>query len=57
MTNYIISFVIVIFSALTLSRYMKISQRYERPEKKARDLSPWNSLDRGIDPTENGENK
>lgn len=36
---------------------MKISQRYERPEKKARDLSPWNSLDRGIDPTENGENK
>ena len=57
MTNYIISFAIVILSALTLSKYMKISQRYERPEKKARDLSPWNSLDRGIDPTDNGEDK
>lgn len=57
MTNYIISFAVVILAALTLSRYMKLSNRYERPGKEGHTISPWNSLDRGIDPTENGEDK
>ena len=42
---------IVIFSLVTvfLSKRFKLSQRYER---KPRELSQWNSLDKGIDPTD-----
>jgi hypothetical protein len=44
-----ISIIIVAAIAISLSRYFRLSARYER---KPRSLSPWNSLDRGIDPTE-----
>jgi hypothetical protein len=44
-----ISAVIVISLTLLLSRSLKLSAKYER---KPRKLSDWNSLDQGIDPTE-----
>lgn len=45
-------FLIVIATlAIVISRKMRLSSRYERSDSKVRTLSPWNSLDRGIDPT------
>lgn len=35
--------------AIAISRRMRLSQRYER---NSRTISPWNSLDKGIDPTD-----
>ena len=49
-----ISAVIVISLTLLLSRSLKLSAKYER---KPRKLSDWNSLDQGIDPTEDSESK
>jgi hypothetical protein len=52
--------VIVAVIAVTLSRSLKLSSRYERtpreyPDKK---LSEWSALDNGIDPTDEvGEDK
>jgi hypothetical protein len=45
-----ISFVVVIVIAILIGKRFRISSRYERKEKV---LTPWNSLDQGIDPTEN----
>ncbi len=50
----LISAVIVISLTLLLSRSIKLSAKYER---KPRKLSDWNSLDQGIDPTEESESK
>ncbi len=50
----LISAVIVISLTLLLSRSLKLSAKYER---KPRKLSDWNSLDQGIDPTEDSESK
>lgn len=50
----LISAVIVISLTLLLSRSIKLSAKYER---KPRKLSDWNSLDQGIDPTEDSESK
>jgi hypothetical protein len=50
----LISAAIVISLTLLLSRSIKLSAKYER---KPRKLSDWNSLDQGIDPTEDSESK
>ncbi len=50
----LISAAIVISLTLLLSRSIKLSAKYER---KPRKLSDWNSLDQGIDPTEDSEIK
>jgi hypothetical protein len=34
---------------------MRLSGKYERTDKKAREISPWKSLDQGIDPTTKGD--
>jgi hypothetical protein len=49
-----ISLVVVGILAVTLSRYMKLSSKYERSPKSDTDkkLSEWNAMDQGIDPTE-----
>lgn len=49
-----ISLVVVAVIAVTLSRSLKLSSKYERtpeelPNKK---LSEWNAMDNGIDPTD-----
>jgi hypothetical protein len=49
-----ISFVVVIAIAILIGKRFRISSRYERKEKV---LTPWNSLDQGIDPTENDASK
>jgi len=49
-----ISFVVVIAIVILVGKRFRISARYERKEKI---LTPWNSLDQGIDPTENDGNK
>jgi hypothetical protein len=54
LVELLISAVIVISLTLLLSRSIKLSAKYER---KPRKLSDWNSLDQGIDPTEDSESK
>jgi hypothetical protein len=49
-----ISFIAVIAIAILIGKRFRISSRYERKEKV---LTPWNSLDQGIDPTENDASK
>jgi len=49
-----ISFVVVIAVVILVGKRFRISKRYERKENI---LTPWNSLDQGIDPTENDDNK
>ena len=49
-----ISLVVVGILAVTLSRYMKLSSKYERSPRSDTDkkLSEWSAMDQGIDPTE-----
>lgn len=47
-----ISLVLVAIIAISISRRMRLSNRYERSEKNVVELSPWKALDRGIDPTD-----
>ena len=49
-----ISFIVVIAIAILIGKRFRLSSRYERKDKL---LTPWNSLDRGIDPTENDASK
>ena len=44
-----ISFLAVVVIVAILGRVMKISPKYDR---KPRTLNDWNSLDKGIDPTD-----
>ena len=44
-----ISLICVAAVAIALSRYFRLSARYERTPKK---LSDWSALDKGIDPTQ-----
>lgn len=37
--------------AIAISRRMRLSDRYERNNKKSAPASPWKAMDRGIDPT------
>ena len=46
-----ISLVLVLIAAVSVSRRMRLSGKYERTDKKAREISDWTKLDRGIDPT------
>lgn len=43
------SLFLVAVIAISISRRVKLSARYER---KPKNLSPWTALDKGIDPTE-----
>jgi len=52
--SLVISFVVVIAIVLLIGKRFRLSARYERKE---RELTPWNSLDQGIDPTENDGRK
>lgn len=42
------SLILMAVLAISISSKVRLSQRYEREPRK---LSPWNSLDKGIDPT------
>lgn len=42
---------------ISISRKLRLSGKYERTDKKAREISPWKSLDQGIDPTTKGDQK
>ncbi len=42
---------------VSISRKMRLSGKYERTDKKAREISPWKSLDQGIDPTTKGDHQ
>ena len=44
-----LSLFLVSVVSIALSRRIRLSARYEREPKK---LSPWNAMDKGIDPTE-----
>jgi hypothetical protein len=46
-----ISLLLVAVAAISISRRMRLSGRYERDNKRNREVSPWKALDRGIDPT------
>lgn len=49
-----ISLVVVAVIAVTLSRSLKLSSKYERTPKEVpnKKLSEWNAMDNGIDPTD-----
>jgi hypothetical protein len=47
-----ISLVLIAIAAISISRKLRLSGRYERSDKNARELSDWKALDRGIDPTD-----
>jgi hypothetical protein len=44
--------ILVAIAAISISRKMRMSSRYERH---SRELSDWKSLDKGIDPTDRQE--
>jgi hypothetical protein len=44
-----ISLLLVSVLAIAISRKIRLSARYEREPKK---ITPWNAMDKGIDPTE-----
>ena len=46
---------IVSIVVISISRRVRLSGKYERTDKRAREISPWKSLDQGIDPTEKGD--
>jgi len=55
-----ISLLVVAVIAVTLSRSLKLSTKYERTSKEHpnKKLSEWNAMDHGIDPTDEvGEEK
>jgi hypothetical protein len=49
--------IVVSIVVISISRKMKLSGKYERTDKRAREISPWKSLDQGIDPTTQGDKK
>ncbi len=52
-----ISLVLVAIAAISISRKMRLSGKYERNDKKVREVSDWKALDRGIDPTDRDDNR
>ena len=48
----LLSLLVVAVIAISLSRKMKLSSTYERTPRL---LSEWNSMDKGIDPTEESQ--
>jgi hypothetical protein len=49
MFKFGISIFLVAVIAISISRRVRLSARYERTPK---NLSPWSAMDKGIDPTE-----
>jgi hypothetical protein len=49
--------IIVAVVVISISRRVRLSGKYERTDKRAREISPWKSLDQGIDPTVKPANK
>ena len=49
--------VIISIVVISISRRVRLSGKYERTDKRAREISPWKSLDQGIDPTVAPKNK
>jgi hypothetical protein len=47
--------ILISIVVVSISRKMRISGKYERTDRKAREISPWKSLDQGIDPTTKGD--
>jgi hypothetical protein len=47
--------ILISIVVVSISRKMRLSGKYERTDKKAREISPWKSLDKGIDPTTKGD--
>jgi hypothetical protein len=52
-----ISLVLVAIAAISISRRMRLSSRYDRDSKRSVEISPWKALDRGVDPTLNSSSK
>jgi hypothetical protein len=52
-----ISLLLVAIAAISLSRKFRLSGKYERNDKNAREISDWKALDRGIDPTDKKEKR
>lgn len=50
-----ISLVLVAIAAISISRRIRLSGKYERTDKKAHEITDWKALDRGIDPTDKEE--
>ena len=50
----LISLIVVLTLVIVISKRFNLSARYER---KPRELNTWSSLDRGIDPTTDGNSK
>jgi hypothetical protein len=50
-----ISLLLISIIVISISRKMRLSGKYERTDNKAREISPWKSLDQGIDPTIKGD--
>mgnify|MGYP000246298345 CR=1 FL=1 len=48
--------IIISIVVVSISRKMRLSGKYERTDKKAREISPWKALDQGIDPTTKDDN-
>jgi hypothetical protein len=46
-----LSLILVAIVAISISRRLRLNPKYERNDKKAREISDWSALDRGIDPT------
>lgn len=42
-------------AAIFISGKVRLAKRYEREDRTIKDVSSWRSLDRGVDPTENGD--
>jgi hypothetical protein len=49
--------VLISIAVISISRKVRLSGKYERDVKGATEISDWKSLDRGIDPTADGEKK
>jgi hypothetical protein len=49
--------IVISIVVISINRKMKLSGKYERTDKRAREISPWKSLDQGIDPTTKGDKK
>lgn len=52
-----ISIFLVAVIAISISRRMRLSGKYERSDKRAPKISDWKALDIGIDPTAPEEEK
>ncbi len=49
--------IVISIVVISINRKMKLSGKYERTDRRAREISPWKSLDQGIDPTTKGDKK